>query len=141
MKFKDSRLEERYNVMWNKFAVPADVQIRQLFGAKGFFSEQQPNYYQLLSNYTHAAKNIVANLRRQSSMFEDQDYVNDYLISTLSSIYNDFSQYRPRLSGRYDVQSDCVKLIDETMEWAKSFGFDMEKTIESDEDSALHFTY
>lgn len=87
MRFQDSDFEERYNTMWNKIAVSADAQIRQLFGAKGFFSEQQPNYYQLLVNYAQAAKNIVDNLNRQSPMFDDKEYVEGYMIALLSNRY------------------------------------------------------
>ncbi|HAU1151291.1 TPA: beta-glucosidase [Legionella pneumophila] len=139
MKFQDSDFEERYNRMWNKIAVSADVQIRQLFGAKGFFSEQQTNYYQLLANYAQAAKNIVNNLSRQSSMFDDKEYVEGYMIATLQSIYKDFSQYKPRIAGRYGEHSSCVDLINKTLEWVESFGLKLENLSESDDEMTIAF--
>ncbi|HAT8622203.1 TPA: beta-glucosidase [Legionella pneumophila subsp. pneumophila] len=139
MRFQDSYFEERYNTMWNKIAVSADVQIRQLFGAKGFFSEQQPNYHQLLENYAQAAKNIVDNLNRQSPMFDDKEYVEGYIIATLQSVYKDFSQYKPRITGRYGEHSSCAELINKTLKWVQSFDLKLENLSESDDEIKMTF--
>lgn len=139
MRFQDSDFGERYNTMWNKIAVSADAQIRQLFGAKGFFSEQQPNYYQLLVNYAQAAKNIVDNLNRQSPMFDDKEYVEGYMIATLQSVYKDFSQYKPRIAGRYGEHSSCVELINKTLDWVQSFDLKLENLSESDNEMKITF--
>ncbi|HAT8174208.1 TPA: lpg1171 family Dot/Icm T4SS effector, partial [Legionella pneumophila] len=120
-------------------AVSADAQIRQLFGAKGFFSEQQPNYHQLLVNYAQAAKNIVDNLNRQSPMFDDKEYVEGYMIATLQSVYKDFSQYKPRIAGRYGEHSSCVELINKTLDWVQSFDLKLENLSESDDEMKITF--
>ncbi|KTD43351.1 hypothetical protein [Legionella quateirensis] len=121
MKFQDSKFEMRYNELWNQYAVNTDNLIKSTSGGKGtgIFVLDEARYVVLISQYAFAATNIVNNLIRQATspgFFEDMDYVNAYLISTIENTFADFDEYRGLLGRRYGQVSRGVTLINESLE-------------------------
>lgn len=125
MIFKGSNFEERYNSVWNSYAVSADSRLNRLLNAKGLFSPQPSNFLEYLNQYKNGAITIVENLQRQAEMFEDQDYIKEYLNATIANTKDDFQNYRTALSRLYGEGSACVIFIDETIKWLNSCNSDL----------------
>lgn len=115
MKFLNSKLEERYNDLWNGNAVPADTRLRSMLMGQGFFAVDVLTVSKLLNQYAFTSKNIIHNLIRQSYLFEDKDYINGYLNETLINTAQDFAEYKAALVRHFGVDSDPVKLIEGTI--------------------------
>lgn len=120
MKFQDSKFEMRYNELWNQYAVSTDNLIKSKSGSKrsGLFVLDESHYVDLISKYAFVANNIVSNLTRQTAagMYDDKDYIEEYLKSTIDNTFADFDQYRSLLGSRYGEHSKAVALINETLQ-------------------------
>lgn len=92
MKFKESLFEERYNEYWNKNVVTLDTTIRNTSLGLNIF-ENRVKVSGFIRAYQQHVLNILSNLDRQSYLFEDKEYVQEYMKNTVSQAVEDFSFY------------------------------------------------
>ncbi|WP_298625063.1 hypothetical protein [uncultured Legionella sp.] len=111
MIFKYSVLEARYTAMWNSSVVPADTQIKKMLGSRSFFRFDSASCIQSIEQYASTVKSILNNLIWDYNSFDDKDYVNEYIESTVSTFCSDFSKYSIGLERRLN-QDSAIAAID-----------------------------
>ena len=92
MKFENSTFEERYNDYWNKHVVALDKLIRNVSLGFSLF-DNNANIPALIEAYQQHVRNILANLARQAPMFEDKEYVQQYIKNTIAQATEDLNLY------------------------------------------------
>lgn len=107
MKFQGSLFEERYNEYWNKNVVALDETIRNTSLGLNLF-ENRVNVTQLIETYQQHVLTILTNLDRQSYLFEDKKYVQEYMKNTVSQTTEDFSFYTKIFPDSKEI---CVKFL------------------------------
>ncbi|WP_454782476.1 hypothetical protein [Legionella sp. WA2022007384] len=93
MKFENSTFEERYNDYWNGNVVRLDSAIRRCTLGLNLF-EMNSSVHQLIEAYQQHVLNILSNLKRQMGLFEDKEYVKEYIKNTVSQTIEDLSYYQ-----------------------------------------------
>ncbi|MCW8397590.1 hypothetical protein OQJ26_02160 [Legionella sp. PATHC038] len=91
MKFENSLFEERYNEYWNRNVVVLDTIIRNI-NMQNLFANRA-NVGDLIKSYQQHVLNMLSNLSRQESMFEDKGYVNEYRQNTIQQAHEDLAFY------------------------------------------------
>ncbi|KTC90143.1 hypothetical protein OQJ18_05330 [Fluoribacter dumoffii] len=91
-KFENSSLEDRFNNYWNNNVVLLDTTIRNASLGLNFF-QSSANIGELIKTYQQHVLNILSNLSRQSYMFEDKKYLQDYMQNTIQQAQEDLSFY------------------------------------------------
>ncbi len=102
--------EERYNDYWNKNVVALDNLIRNVSLGFSLF-DNNVNIPALIEAYQQHVKNILANLARQASMFEDKEYVQQYIKNTIDQAIEDLNLYEDVFPKYKNISEKFIETI------------------------------
>ncbi|STY29144.1 bile acid beta-glucosidase [Legionella wadsworthii] len=108
MKFEDSLFEERYNGYWNNTVVPLDTALRHISLGLNLF-KNRASIPQLILAYQQNVSNILSNLDRQSYLFDDKIYVQNYMKNTVEQAVEDLTFYYKSFPESQEICSKYLK--------------------------------
>ena len=126
----ENSMEDRYNNFWNSEVVSSyKLLIHVQAQSNSFFSINNPSVDNLVKKYCDGIATIVNNLTRQIDLFEDQEYVKNYLESTKQVAIDDLQEIMSTFilsNGSMDsINNTLVLLQGKRAESEENFGMDM----------------
>lgn len=109
MNFENSLHEERYNDYWNQSVVALDKKIRSASLNLCLFDNT--NISKLIKEYHQHVQNILSNLDRQSYMFDDKEYVQQYLKNTIEQAVDDLNFYATIVPKHKDIAKELIETL------------------------------
>ncbi|KTC79413.1 hypothetical protein [Legionella cherrii] len=110
MKFENSLFEERFNDYWNRNVVVLDTIIRNI-NMQNLFANRA-NVGDLIKSYQQHVRNMLSNLFRQESMFEDKGYVQEYRKNTIEQAHEDLAVYSRLFPEYQETITEFLNAID-----------------------------